>query len=408
MPDTTVTIGVVTALTPSTTTLAEYGLHLLAAFGRKPGVRVVALVEDDSELDYPRIDGVELVPAWRFNAVGNPIRLARAARRANVDVVVLNAHFTSFGSSKVASALGLLAPLVLKTVGVPTITLLHNIVETVDLRTAGFGPGGVMERVLRGIGSVVTWLVLRGDLVTTTMPRYVEILRTKYGASNVALTPHGAFEVPAPPSEPPTATQVMTFGKFGTYKRVEPLIEAIRMLDRPGLELVVAGTDSPNTPGYLAQVATTHGGPDVRFIGYVPEGEVEATFRDATVTVFPYTATTGSSGVLHQAGSFGCPPVLPRIGDLEDLIRDEGYTGSFFNPSDSADLARAIDELLDSPEQRAAIAQKNYRAARGLAIDDVADWFLVHAGRLTSKGSRAFLAGPTEVRRRHDHSHSTL
>jgi len=115
------------------------------------------------------------------------------------------------------------------------------------------------------------------------------------------------------------------------------------------------------------------------------------------VTVFPYTATTGSSGVLHQAGSFGCPPVLPRIGDLEDLIRDEGYTGSFFDPLDPTDLTRAIAELLDSPDRRTAIAHHNYRAACGLVIDEVADWYLVHAGRLTGRGSRGLLAAQKEV-----------
>lgn len=394
-----ITVAVATALSPSTTTLAEYGLHLLAAFGRKQGVRVVALVEDDPGIEYHEIKGVEIVRAWRFNALASPIRIARAARRSGADVVVLNAHFTSFGSGKVAATLGLLSPLVLKMMGLPTITLLHNIVETVDLQAAGFVGGNTRDRILRSIGSVVTWLVLRSDLVTTTMPRYVEILRTKYRADNVALTPHGAFEVPAPPAPLSTGAQVMTFGKFGTYKKLEDLIEAIRMLDRPDVELVVAGTDSPNTPGYLAEVEATHGTRDVRFTGYVPEVDVEATFREATVTVFPYTATTGSSGVLHQAGSFGCPPVLPRIGDLEDLIREEGYTGSFFDPLDPADLARAIAELLDSPDRRAAIAHHNYRAACGLAIDDVADWYLVHAGRLAGLGSRELLATQKEVMR---------
>ena len=39
-------------------------------------------------------------------------------------------------------------------------------------------------------------------------------------------------------------------------------------------------------------------------------------FAAASVAVFPYTSTTGSSGVLHQAGSYGCPVALPDIGDL--------------------------------------------------------------------------------------------
>jgi glycosyltransferase involved in cell wall biosynthesis len=388
MPE--VTVAVVTALTPSSTTLAEYGLHLLAAFGRKQGVRVVALVED-ADLDYPEIPGVEVVPAWRFDAPTNPIRIARTARRVGADVVLFNAHFTSFGSSKVGATLGLMSPLVSRLAGMPSMTLLHNLVETVDLGAAGFGATGIVERVLRGIGSVVTWLVLRSSIVTTTMPRYVEILRDKYAAGNVALTPHGAFEVPPPPTAPPADPVVMTFGKFGTYKKVEDLIEAVRLLDRD-IQLIVAGTDSPNTPGYLADVEARMGGTDITFTAYVAEEDVEPTFRNATLTVFPYTATTGSSGVLHQAGSFGCAPVLPRIGDLEDLIQEEGYTGAFFEPGDVESLAAAIASLLDDEPRRAEIARHNHISASGLPIDEVVDWYLVHAGRLIHGDGRRLLS----------------
>ena len=187
MPNTT--IAVVTALSPSSTTLAEYGWHLLRALATKQGIRVVALVED-ADHDYPEIAGVEIVRAWRFNGLSNPLRIARAARRAGADVILFNAHFTSFGSSKVAATLGLMSPLVAKAMRIRTVTLLHNIVETVDLAAAGFGTNRLMERAMRAIGSVVTWLVLRSDLVTTTMPRYVEVLRSKYRATNVVLTPH--------------------------------------------------------------------------------------------------------------------------------------------------------------------------------------------------------------------------
>lgn len=375
------TIAVVTALSPSGTTLAEYGLHLVSALGRKAGIRVIALVED-LPLEYPVIPGVEIRRAWRFGSLTNPVRIARAARSARADIVLVNAHFTSFGSGKVSAALGLLTPLALRASGVPVITLLHNIVETVDLSAAGFAAPRPVERVLRAIGASLTWMVLRSTLVTTTMPRYVEILRRKYRADNVALTPHGAFGSPPPPHSAPSGggAVVMTFGKFGTYKKVETLIEAVRSLKRPGLRLVIAGTDSPNTPGYLDDVQARLGGHDVHFVGYVPEEEVERTFREATVTVFPYTATTGSSGVLHQAGAFGCPPILPRLGDLEDLITDEGYTGAFFEPDDSADLARAIARLLDDPAERERIARGNHAAAVGLSLDQVADWYLMHIG----------------------------
>jgi glycosyltransferase involved in cell wall biosynthesis len=395
------TIAVVTALSPSSTTLAEYGLHFVTALGRKSGIRVVALVED-LPIDYPTIPGVEVRRAWRFGAASNPVRIARAARVAGADVTILNAHFTSFGSSKVSAALGLLTPLALRAAGIPVITLLHNIVETVDLAAAGFRAGRPLEWVLRSIGSVLTWMVLRSNLVTTTMPRYVNVLRTKYRAGNVALTPHGSFGAPPPPPrDRPDEGTVMTFGKFGTYKKVEMLIQAVRLLGRPDLKLVIAGTDSPNTPGYLAEVQRRHGGSDVHFVGYVPEEEVESLFRSSSLTVFPYTATTGSSGVLHQAGAFGCPPVLPRIGDLEDLVVDEGFTGAFFDPEDAADLARAIGELLDDPAEHERIARRNHAAAVGLSLDEVAEWYLIHIGSVLHDDPLALIR-PVSAHRLHE------
>ncbi|MBA8815001.1 glycosyltransferase involved in cell wall biosynthesis [Microbacterium halimionae] len=389
MPE--MTLAVVTALSPSTTTLAEYGLHLLSALGRKDGVRVVALVED-LDVDYPEIEGVEVRRAWRFNSRATPVRIVRELRDVGADVVLFNAHFTSFGSSKVSAALGLMTPWLSRLSGTRAITLLHNIVETVDLGVAGFGASSFVERILRGIGTAVTWCVLRSNVVATTMPRYVEILRKKYGASHAVLAPHGAFDVPDVPRPPTNPGAVMSFGKFGTYKKIESLIDAARSLERPDVKVVIAGGDSPNTPGYLADVEARMGGQDVDFVGYVAEEDVEDLFRDAQVAVFPYTATTGSSGVLHQAGAFGCAPILPRIGDLEDLIQEEGFTGVFFDPNDTDDLARAIAFLLDNEEERARIAEHNYRAACGLTLDDVADWYLIHAGLILDGDARTYLS----------------
>ncbi|MFV0373682.1 glycosyltransferase [Microbacterium sp.] len=389
------TVAVVTALSPSATTLAEYGLHFLRALGRRRGIRVIALVED-LDLDYPDIDGVEIVRCWRFDSPATPVRILRAARHRRADVVLINAHFTSFGSSKVAAALGLCSPALLRAAGIPVVTLLHNLVDTVDLGAAGFGGSPLRERLLRAAGRLVTRIVLRSTLVTTTMPGYVDILRQRYGARNVAWTPHGTFDAPMPPCASPTVPVVLAFGKFGTYKRVEGLIAAVRSLGRPDVTVVVAGTDSPNATGYLADVERRMGGSDVEFTGYVAEDDVERLFRGARLTVFPYEATTGSSGVLHQAAGFGCAPVVPRVGDLERLVADEGLTGVFFEPGDVDDMARAITRLLDDESERARIVQHNYDAAVGLTMDMVMDLFLVHLAEAATGDPRALLSSVVE------------
>ena len=49
------------------------------------------------------------------------------------DAVVLNLQFMTFGSGKVAAALGLLTPWICRMLGIPSIVILHNIIETVKL-----------------------------------------------------------------------------------------------------------------------------------------------------------------------------------------------------------------------------------------------------------------------------------
>jgi glycosyltransferase involved in cell wall biosynthesis len=190
---------------------------------------------------------------------------------------------------------------------------------------------------------------------------------------------------------PPGPLRIMTFGKFGTYKKVETLIEAYKLLlaKHASLELVIAGTDNPNAEGYLQAVKEKYADlAGIHFTGYVAEQDVPTLFHDSAVVVFPYTSTTGSSGVLHQAGSYSRAVVLPELGDLAELIREEGYTGEFFEPENPANLAAAIARLLDTDEYRVEMGRQNYLAATGLPISEVTDWYLLHFEELLAKRGR--------------------
>jgi glycosyltransferase involved in cell wall biosynthesis len=172
----------------------------------------------------------------------------------------------------------------------------------------------------------------------------------------------------------------MTFGKFGTYKKVEILIEAIEIVRKTNsepLEVIIAGTDSPNTPGYLDSVKEKYKEvKGVIFTGYVEENDVERIFTDSTIVVFPYTSTTGSSGVLHQAGSYGKAVIMPDLGDLALLVKDEGYRGEFFNPESAESLATAINKILSNDNYRKEIAKANFEAASALSMDKIITMYM--------------------------------
>ncbi len=376
-------VALVTAYPPSQTTLNEYGYHLARHLAAKPEVRELVILHDEVAepvADLP--EGARAVPAWRYGSLLNPLRIVKAVRACRADVVLVNAHFTSFAAGKVAAALGLMAPMLLRATRTPTVVLLHNLVDTVDLEKAGFSSNPVLTRILSFMGGLVTRMVLAADKVCVTIPQYVDVLRDKYGARNVYLAPHGSFEEPDPVDRDPDATpSLLAFGKWGTYKKVEVLLDAYAILRSEGVdvEVVIAGTDSHNAVGYLEGVKEKYSDlPGVSFTGYVPEEDVPRMFGSATVAVFPYTSTTGSSGVLHQAGSYGCPVVLPDLGDFAEVVRDEGFEAVTFDAGDAGDLARALRAMLADPAGMAAMGTANRAAACGIPLADVADWHVAH------------------------------
>ncbi|MEZ4632675.1 MAG: glycosyltransferase [Deinococcales bacterium] len=390
-------IALVSPFPPSRGTLNEYGLHFAKALAQQPELSRLSLVADsyDASLgqelflskDFPIACEVQRV--WSFNDVRASYQILSALKKLKPDAVIFNLQFASFGDKRIPAALGLFAPL-LSRLHFPTITLLHNIVETVDLKSAGFGQNPLTLGINRMAGQLMSRILLQSHYVGLTMPRYVKIYQEVYGAKNVFLSPHCSFSKAVAPKALPKQPTVMAFGKFGTYKKLEPLCEAHAKLLKlnPNVRLVIAGSDSPNARGYLAAIQGRYGHlSNLEFTGYVPEEKVVDIFADSTVVAFPYESTTGSSGVLHQAGEFARAVVMPYLGDLADLIEEEGYQASYFEAGKVESLRDALWSLLSSPEKAAAMGQHNYKTAQSLSLDHVVRRYIDYIEAIKSQKS---------------------
>jgi glycosyltransferase involved in cell wall biosynthesis len=381
-------IAIVTPYPPSKITLNEYAYHLINHLNDNEKVsEIVVITEDLDDNEAYEIEKhlhkVSLVPVWGFNKLSNLFTIKKAIRKAKADVVLYNIQFLSFGDNKIAAALGLLSPMLTKISGTPSTVLLHNIIETVDLEKAGISNNALLNKAYNFVGSMLTRIILQANVVALTIPKYVDIIKEKYKVDNVIHMPHGTFEIPEIPTykkEIVERKQVMAFGKFGTYKKVEKMIEAVHIVRQrmnEDIGIVIAGTDNPNVKGYLNGVEEKYSSMEsIRFTGYVEEKDVPTIFKESHVVVFPYTSTTGSSGVLHQAGSYGKAAVLPLLGDLKELVEEEGYAGAYFDPESKESLAEAIYSILTNDEKRMKIEKKNFEAASALSMEHIAERYV--------------------------------
>lgn len=380
-------LAIVTAYPPSKVTLNEYAYHLVKHFRQHAEVTELVLLTDvtpeDADITFEE-EGCKITvkQCWKFNGLLNVITIAKAVRATRPDAVLYNLQFMKFGDKKIPAALGLFSPWISKLMKVKTTVLLHNIMETVDLNSAGFASNKLKIKAYNFIGEMLTRVLLKADTVALTISKYVSILEEKYQADNCVLIPHGTFEIPAMPSFslPEGPKKIMTFGKFGTYKKVEKMIEAVEIVRKRtshNLEIVIAGTDSPNTPGYLENVQEKYASvSNLTFTGYVAEEDVPMIFSESAMVVFPYTSTTGSSGVLHQAGSYGKAVVMPDLGDLSILVKEEGYRGEFFDAESVLSLADAIEALVTDEAHRNTLARANYEAATALPMSRITEMYL--------------------------------
>jgi len=380
-------LAIITAYPPSKITLNEYAYHLVKQFRQKELITELILLTDVTEgskkLDFVA-QGCKITvkECWSFNSYGNILSVIKAIKETGPNSILFNLQFMKFGDKKIPAAMGLLLPLICKIKRIPTIVLLHNILEEVDLKKAGFTSNKLMQNMYLFIGSILTRLILQADVVVVTMRKYVGVLEKKYKAKNVMAIPHGTFEVLKKPTfnVPKGALKIMTFGKFGTYKKVELLIEAVqiaRKTTKMDLEIVIAGTNHPNAPMYLETVKKRFNYvPKLTFTGYVEEDEIPRLFKQSAVVVFPYTSTTGSSGVLHQAGAYGKAVIMPDLGDLALLVKEEGYRAEFFEPTSSASLATSIETIVTNEAYRIALGLANYKAASAYPMSMITDIYL--------------------------------
>jgi glycosyltransferase involved in cell wall biosynthesis len=375
---------------PSGRQLNEYSFHIARELQRNPEVELTILADELTTYDFAtdgsgrsinaeqqsELPGFNVVRCWNFNSLRTPLRLAHTIRRIKPDVVWFNLVFSSFATpdNPVAAFAGLSAPALVRSMGFFTHITLHHILEHVD-----FAAAGVRQSPMLRMGTdVATRALLKADSVSVLLPGYQRTLLAKYDATNVLLGTHGTFAAaPTPPDFTRRGNpdlRILAIGHWGTYKRLETLMEAFPMVLKkvPNARLVVAGANHHTRAGYWESIrAAQPPRLPIDFLGYVAEEAIPDLYQSTSVLVMPYDSATGSSGPAHQACEYGVPIVSADIADLREMVVDEDMAASFYNTGDAKDLAEKLIAILSSPELQRRMAEQNYTAGVRMTMSSV-------------------------------------
>jgi len=369
-------ICLISSFPPSKGVLNEYGFHVARELQADPLVSL-SVVADHLGAGEPELPDFQVERCWEQDRFSNHRRLLRTLRNLRPDVVWFNLVFSSFGNRDhpLAAFSGLTLPAMTRTAGYYTHVTLHHLMDHIDLDDSG-----VRNKTLfRIAGYAATRLILMANSVSVLLPAYRRTLIEKYRGEHVHFRSHGIFS--ARPEYPDFSRRgnpehrILAFGKWGTYKRCELLIEAFQehLAERmPTARLVIAGSNNPNSPGYVESLREKYRShPRISFRGYVAEEEIAELFGTASVLVLPYTSAAGASGVAHLGAQHGLPIVSADVPDFREMSENEGLAIRFYPIGEKEALANELAGLLESRRDMQEMAEQNFSAALRMTMPQI-------------------------------------
>ena len=162
-------------------------------------------------------------------------------------------------------------------------------------------------------------------------------IRKAYGRTAVVIHPPVTVPAALTPVAPDRERFFLTASRLVPYKNIRPIVEAFRHL--PDEKLVVAGS------GPEGEKLKALAGPNVSFVGFVPDATLYQLMRDAEAFIFAAEEDFGMVPVEVQGQ--GTPVIGLRRGGLRETVVEAGPTptGLFFDTPEPEAIADAVQRF---------------------------------------------------------------
>lgn len=156
---------------------------------------------------------------------------------------------------------------------------------------------------------------------------------------------------------------ILALGSIQPRKNLVRLIKAYSALWRPTEialpQLVIAGKRGWLEEETIRAAAQSPAHADIRFIGYVPDGDLPALYSGALCFAYP-SYFEGFGLPVLEAMQCGVPVIAGNRTSLPEVI---GNAGLMFDPLEEAEIAKSLREMIENSDQRADLRVKGLARA---------------------------------------------
>lgn len=157
------------------------------------------------------------------------------------------------------------------------------------------------------------------------------------------------------------------------YKHQWHVVEAVAALRKHGFPIVLDFV-GPAYPPALKRLNRTIDRVDierrwVHYHGAIPFNEFHLRYAEADLGLFA-SSCENMPNILLETMASGLPIACSNRGPMPEVL---GQAGAFFNPEQPEDIARALRELIDSPQTRTELARASYERAQEYSWQRCAD-----------------------------------
>jgi glycosyltransferase involved in cell wall biosynthesis len=256
----------------------------------------------------------------------------------------------------------------------PIVTMSRNLLpfEWQELRRYGWSLITLKMMLLRWTQSR-SFFQANGLIFLTQYAQKVVMQIIKLNSGETTVVPHGINDrFFCPPREQLSISRysidrpfrMMYVSNIEMYKHQWQVAEAVTWLRESGLpvSMNMIGHAFPPALKRLRQTLDRidPDGEFVRYSGAVPYPELHVQYANTDLCVFA-SSCENMPNILMEAMAAGLPIACSNRGPMPEMLGDGGV---YFDPENPRDIARALRELIDSPELRTEKARASFERAK--------------------------------------------